>query len=101
MTRKEDKAKLYARKYQDSEEGKRKRIERTNNYNIAYPGRSYASHCVNNALKDGKLIKEPCEVCRSVIHVHGHHDDYSKPLKIQWLCVGCHRLHHLSKKKQK
>lgn len=26
--------------------------------------------------------------------LHAHHDDYSKPLEIQWLCTGCHGAVH-------
>jgi hypothetical protein len=29
-------------------------------------------------------------VCGATEHVHGHHDDYQKPLVVRWLC----RRHH-------
>ena len=42
-----------------------------------------------NAITSGKLKKKPCEVCGSK-KADGHHEDYSKPLEVKWLC----RLHH-------
>lgn len=40
-----------------------------------------------------KLTRKPCEVCGAV-NVHGHHDDYSKPLEVRWLCPRHHSEHH-------
>jgi hypothetical protein len=42
------------------------------------------------ALKNGILIRKPCEICGSK-KVHGHHDDYSKPLEVRWLCPKHHK----------
>ncbi len=44
---------------------------------------------VARALKDGTLEKEPCYECGSEI-VQAHHDDYSKPLDVRWLCPNHH-----------
>jgi hypothetical protein len=41
------------------------------------------------AIRAGKLVREPCAVCGEE-KVDAHHDDYSKPLDVLWLC----RLHH-------
>ena len=54
-----------------------------------------AAHiAVANALRDGRLTKKTCHVCRAK-KVHAHHDDYGKPLEVTWLCALHHsRLHH-------
>lgn len=38
------------------------------------------------------LIKRPdvCTVCQKKARLHGHHDDYSLPLTVRWLCSQCH-----------
>jgi len=45
------------------------------------------------ALRVGRLIRQPCEVCDDV-ETHGHHDDYTKPLTVRWLCRKHHAEHH-------
>jgi lysozyme len=44
-------------------------------------------------IRRGLLIKQPCEVCGSLI-VEAHHDDYEKPYDITWLCKKHHQEHH-------
>src|SRR5688572_12175546 len=56
-----------------------------------------AVSAVGRAVRDGKLSKQPCEVCGGT-NVEAHHDDYSKPLDIRWLCVEHHREHHRKEK---
>lgn len=48
---------------------------------------------IGNSIRDKRLFKEPCEVCGSLI-VHAHHDDYSKPLNVRWLCPTHHQEWH-------
>lgn len=47
-----------------------------------------------NAIRNGKIKKEPCEICGAWSSLHAHHDDYSKPLSIRWLCSKHHRSWH-------
>lgn len=49
---------------------------------------------VGNAIRDGNLIVQPCEVCGDGIGVHAHHDDYAKPLDVMWLCPTHHGERH-------
>ncbi len=56
----------------------------------ANPEKYRAQTLVNNSLRDGKLVRQPCVVCGDT-QVHGHHEDYSKPLDVTWLC----HLHHM------
>lgn len=58
-------------------------------YERRHPDRVKARRALNNAVASGKVRRKPCEVCRSP-KTHGHHEDYSKPLKVRWLC----RRHH-------
>jgi len=47
-----------------------------------------------NALRDGRLISNPCEVCGTA-KSQGHHEDYSKPLDVVWLCTRHHADRHI------
>lgn len=54
----------------------------------------YLHNRVERAIKKGLLVKQPCELCGEPV-VHAHHDDYSKPLEVRWLCPVHHSaLHH-------
>lgn len=66
-----------------------------------YPERARARDLVQRAMRKGTLKRLPCEIC-GVEHgaqlpdgrtakVEGHHDDYSKPLDVRWLCTDHHK----------
>lgn len=46
-------------------------------------------------IKRGKIIKQPCKICGD-LNVQAHHNDYSKPLEVQWLCP----THHIEEHKK-
>lgn len=54
------------------------------------PGKYRARTKLNNALRDGRIIKKPCAICGDV-NSEAHHKDYRKYLDVIWLC----RKHHL------
>jgi hypothetical protein len=58
-------------------------------------GKFAAQRAVQNAVKRGSLVRpERCEDCGLPGALHGHHEDYSRKLDVQWLCASCHRRRH-------
>ena len=57
--------------------------------------RSRAHNAVQRALRCGELKRLPCEGCGNLIGNYAHHDDYTKPLQVRWLCCSCHIYHHM------
>lgn len=50
----------------------------------------YRAHvALNNAVRDGKVQRGVCVRCGSP-EVHAHHEDYSRPLDVVWLCPAHH-----------
>ena len=79
--------------YAHTENGKRSRMETTKKYRRENPEKWLAHAAVSYAIKTGKIIKKPCEICGASF-VHAHHPDYSKPLEVIWLCPAHHRMIH-------
>ena len=54
-----------------------------------------ARYTISNAVKLGKVTRpNTCSACNKPCNVHAHHDNYSKPLDVRWLCRKCHgRIH--------
>lgn len=81
--------------YQKTPEGRAAQARAKRVYLERYPMRRAAHIIVGNAVRDGKLIKpEAYESCGSQHKIEGHHDDYTKPLSIRWLCQSCHNEWH-------
>lgn len=83
---------LYSRKRrQKVDKGEEYRIWRTKN-----PEKYKAHWILNSAITTGEIKRRPCETCgeKRKYHVHAHHDDYTKPLEVKWLCVIHHKAVH-------
>lgn len=65
---------------------------------VAYYPKSKAMARVraNIAKQRGKLVALPCECCGEP-SAEMHHDDYSRPLDVAWLCRPCHLKLHSEK----
>jgi len=50
--------------------------------------RANARAYANVYVKRGKLKRQPCPC--GEINSQMHHEDYSKPLEVIWLCRQCH-----------
>ena len=57
-----------------------------------------ARDVLQKAMRAGKLVKPTvCEDCGQSFPkgwIHGHHEDYSQPLAVRWLCQPCHGKRH-------
>ena len=60
------------------------------------PEKYKAQNAVNNAIARGKLKKQPCKICGK--KAQAHHEDYSKPLDVEWLCHTHHAEVHRIKR---
>lgn len=52
-----------------------------------------ARNKIKHLCRIGKVKRGACEVCGAP-NTHAHHDDYSKPLEVRWLCSTCHGQEH-------
>lgn len=78
--------------YTKTEAGKAANSKASKVYRDKFPTKYKAHNMVNNAIRDGKLFSEPCELCGE--KAHAHHDDYAKPLNVRWLCPDHHKQWH-------
>ena len=79
----------YAKKPEQHEySAERRLLDRT-----LFPEKVAAINKLNNAMRYHKIEKQPCEVCGDP-NTHAHHNDYSKPLEVRWLCPRHHAQVH-------
>jgi hypothetical protein len=79
----------------DRKRGNRQSYQCVKERRARYPMKYKAHTAVGNAVRDGRLVKpDCCENCGSDFALHGHHDDYAKPLSVRWLCAKCHQRWH-------
>ncbi len=80
--------------------GKRRKpsTEAQRNYQRTFRSKNPERYAVQKtvvvAYNNGKIKKQPCEVCGSMIS-HAHHDDYRKPLDVRWFCRDHHWQYHV------
>lgn len=67
-------------------------------WNKRNPDGYRAHYLVSNAIRDRRLFRKPCIKCGATKGIHAHHEDYSKPLDVIWLCTPCHSQHHVAER---
>lgn len=55
--------------------------------------KTHARSVIRNRIYAGTMVRLPCEVCGDP-KSHAHHEDYSKPLEVKWLCAKHHKEIH-------
>lgn len=65
-------------------------------YRRANRHKMHANLLVFRTIKRGKLTRPSnCSECNKKCKALAHHEDYSKPLEVIWLCSKCHKSKHL------
>lgn len=72
---------------------------RSQEWRAKNPEKYQAHLAVKKALYHNNLKKSGCVVCGE--KAHAHHEDYSRPLEVVWLCVTHHAEHHMEKRNGK
>jgi len=87
-------ARVVAR-YHENPEVKARVMDAANQRNLGNPPEYRARKTLQNADYRGKITKpDTCSKCGAGGMIHGHHEDYAKPLDVIWLCPPCHgRIH--------
>lgn len=79
---------LYQKDYQKSYNRK---------YSKLYREKVSARLALIQAVRLGRVSRpEKCQRCGENKKPDGHHNDYSKPFEVEWLCKGCHAEVHKS-----
>jgi len=78
--------------YTKSLAGKAAHGRASSRYQVSNPEKRRAHIIVGNAIRAGRLVRGRCEVCGG--RGQAHHDDYSRPLEVRWLCPKDHKLVH-------
>ena len=69
-------------------------------WNARNRSKRYAQGVVARAVATGKIQRAAaCQRCGGNVATEAHHEDYAKPLEIQWLCKVCHG--HTRKKERR
>jgi len=63
-----------------------------------HPEQARANTLFGNAVRQGRIARQPCIVCGKV-NAEGHHEDYSKPYVVDWLCNTHHQALHKERRR--
>ena len=64
-------------------------------YHQRNPEKRAARRALQEAVARGDIERPGCcEDCGRMCKPHGHHNDYAKPLDVEWLCRDCHWRRH-------
>ena len=80
-----------AKKYRKTKSGQKVGLEASKRAYIRHKEKWLARAKLRYAITIGEMTKPlKCEVCDRKKTLQGHHEDYTKPMDVIWLCTGCH-----------
>lgn len=71
-------------------ENRQREAERAQTTRDKYPERNRARMDLRNAIRRGDVVRQPCQTPGCSRKAQAHHNDYSKPLEVEWYCQPCH-----------
>lgn len=78
----------YLRKWRKANPGKQAEYDAQKD-----PVKVNARNKLNKAVASGKIERpDTCSMCGGSEKIQAHHDDYTKPLEVVWLCFDCHNI---------
>lgn len=83
----------YAKNMQDPDRAEQERARRRR-WAQNHKDQVNAMQRVNAYIKKGLIARKPCEKCGSN-DSQAHHDDYTRPLSVRWLCPMHHKEWHM------
>lgn len=94
-----EKRRAAQRAYAQTEEGRERLRESSKKWTERNPEKRKAQNALSRAIRTGKIERgtacaEANGECSG--RIEGHHEDYSKPLEVTWLCV----FHHAQTRKK-
>jgi hypothetical protein len=102
-TRNAESVRARVKRYRECNIEKIREYDRGRGFRPSSPEKIRARAAINHAIETGQIQRPAsCENCgaKHVVGADGrtliqaHHEDYSKPLAVRWLCVVCHgRVH--------
>ena len=83
------------KRYSKTDAGKASHAKSRKRWLAENPNKRAAHVILGNAVRDKRVERaELCESCGGSGKLHGHHDDYGRPLEVRWLCNQCHIAWH-------
>lgn len=82
-------------RYRETNKGKQNTYKAAKKYTSQNKEKSSAWQAVRYVRKNKNFPKPSnCTDCGRKNKLDAHHDDYSKPLEVRWLCRLCHKKAH-------
>ena len=83
-----------AERYRAKQRAKKRGTNKDLTYQREYRKRNKVKTAAQQLVSRKLTNPGACEECESTRRIEGHHDDYSKPLDVRWLCAVCHKQWH-------
>lgn len=98
LDRHREKARCYREAGRQKKPSMKSKRETDSRHRAKYPEKDLARRLCKAAITAGLLQRQPCH-CGT--EAEAHHDDYSKPLAVTWLCPKHHAALHVEIRKIK